>query len=388
MTTVRVSSAVMTHPKRLAQARELADLLRLDGLALDPDPDGPPSALRTALVAWAAADPARAGHHLVVQDDVSAPPTLLELVGRAAARFPDEALVFYTNWHARNGGAARLAALAGAAWVRAVPDEFTPSLAVCLPAGTAEEFRRFATGSAERHDDEQFSVFFRARGRMSLIAVPNVVEHIGTSSINGHAAQGIRLAVCPTAAEDAGPLLDRGRVLEDPGWIPYMRYGEGYVRLVGQERGPDGGRGHHRWTDALPATGLTEDAVRDAMSDGMPKDLAADVADRFGPEFAEELWIHCLLLGHRAAAARATLASTDEAIAPAALGDTPGGAPAAPSDDVPRDVLDRLRNAAVSTAGPAGLPPERRPEAGPDEVRLMSALAWTAVDAGEHLPPG
>ncbi|MER7701966.1 hypothetical protein ABTX81_03560 [Kitasatospora sp. NPDC097605] len=361
-----MSSAVMTHPVRLVQARELADRLELGGLALDPEPDGPPSALRTALVAWAAAEPG-ASHHLVVQDDVTGPDTLVALVGRAAARFPDEALVFYTNWHARNGAASRLAALAGAAWVRAVPDEFTPSLAVCLPLDTAEDFRRFATGSAERHDDELFSVFFRARGRMGLIAVPNVVEHIGTSSINGHATQGIRLAVCPTDAADAGPLLARGRVLEEPGWIPYMRYGEGYIRLVGQEHGPDGGRGHHRWRDALPETGLTERAVHEAVAESMPADLAAEVAARFGRDFAEELWIHCLLLGRQAAEAARR------------LGDDPG--------DVPPAVLARLRDSAVSTAGPAGLPPERRPEAGPDEVRLMSAFAWTAVRAGEKWPP-
>ncbi|MFE7464099.1 hypothetical protein ACFU6R_08325 [Streptomyces sp. NPDC057499] len=356
-----VSSAVMTHPVRLAQAQDLADRLRLDGLALDPDPQGPPSALRTALVAWSAVRPG-AGHHLVVQDDVDAPAELLEIVGRSAVRFPDEALVFYTNWHARNGAAARLAALAGASWVRAVPDEFTPSLALCLPVASAAAFRAYARDSAERHDDELLSAFFRGRGRMSLLAVPNIVEHIGTTSINDHAAQGIRLAVCPTSAADAAPLLDRGRVLEEPGWIPYMRYGEGFVRLVGQENGADGGRGHHPWRDALPATGLTEEAVRAAR---LPRHLAAEVARTFGDAFAEELWTHCLLLGHQAARAARS------------LGPLPDG--------VPPDALDRLRHSAVATAGPAGLPPERRPEAGPDEARAMTALAWAAVRAGGTL---
>jgi hypothetical protein len=121
--------------------------LRLDGLAIDSDPEGPPSALRTALVAWSAVIPG-ASHHLVVQNDVDAAVELLEIVARAAARFPEEALVFYTNWHARNGAAARLAALAGAAWVRGVPDEFTPSLGVSsvrdgrrLPGGRPRECR-------------------------------------------------------------------------------------------------------------------------------------------------------------------------------------------------------------------------------------------------------
>ncbi|WP_187438592.1 hypothetical protein [Streptomyces sp. sk2.1] len=164
-------------------------------------------------------------------------------------------------------------------------------------------------------------------------------------------------------AADAAPLLARGRVLEEPGWIPYMRYGEGYIRLVGQEHGADGGRGHHRWRDALPATGLTKDTIGAARAAHLPKDLAAEVARTFGGEFAQELWIHCLLLGRQAArAARG-------------LGPLPDG--------VPADALDRLRNSAVATAGPAGLPPERRPEAGADEVRAMTAFAWTAVHAGE-----
>ncbi|MFB7918510.1 hypothetical protein [Streptomyces sp. NPDC056061] len=365
MTRTRVSSAVMTHPVRLVQAQDLAGRLGLDRLAVDPDPQGPPSALRTALVAWSAAGPA-ASHHLVVQDDVDAPAELLEIVAESASRFPDEALVFYTNWHARNGGAARLAALAGASWVRAVPDEFTPSLAVCLPVATAAAFRSYAQGSAERHDDELFSVFFREHGRMGLLAVPNIVEHIGTSSINGHAAQGIRLAVCPTSAADAGPLLAHGRVLEEPGWIPYMRYGEGFIRLEGQERGADGGRGHHHWREALPATGLTEESIDAARAAHLPEELAARVADTFGRSFAEELWTHCLLLGRQAAhAARG-------------LGPAPGGVPGA--------AVGRMRRSAIATAGPAGLPPERRPEAGPDEVRAMAALAQSAVRAGENLP--
>ncbi|WP_436735859.1 hypothetical protein [Streptomyces sp. BBFR102] len=354
----------MTHPVRLAQAQDLADRLGLDSLALDPDPQGPPSALRTALVAWSAASPG-ASHHLVVQDDVEGPAELLEIVAEAASRFPDEALVFYTNWHARNGGAARLAALAGASWVRAVPDEFTPSLAVCLPAATAAAFRAYAQGSAERHDDELFSVFFRGRGRMGLLAVPNIVEHIGTSSINGHAAQGIRLAVCPTSAADAGPLLARGRVLEEPGWVPYMRYGEGYIRLPGQERDADGGRGHHDWHEALPATGLTEESIHAIRKARLPEDLAAQVAGTFGRSFAEELWTHCLLLGRQAARAARSLGP--------ALGNVPDAA------------VSRMRRSAIATAGPAGLPPERRPEAGPQEVRVMAALAQSAVRAGETL---
>lgn len=373
MTVVPISSAVMTHPVRERQAQELVSRLRLGGLALDPAPHDPPSALRTALVAWSAVLPG-AGHHLVVQDDVSAPSNLLALVGRAVKRFPDEALVFYTNWHARNGSASRLAALAGASWVRAVPEEFTPSLAVCLPAPLAAEFGVYARDSSERHDDEVLSGFFRSRGRMSLLAVPNVVEHIGTSSINGHAAQGIRLAVCPMEAADADGLLRRGWVLEELDWLPYMRYGEGYLRLPGQEKAADGGRGHIRWRDALPAIArssqLTEERVRDLVAQHMPLGLATDVARPFGPDFAEELWIHCLFLGRQAAGAAHRRS---------------GQSGAEVTQAVDEDALDLLKESAVSTVGPAGLSPERRPEAGPEKTRLMTEFAWTAIRAGERL---
>ncbi|WP_179199663.1 hypothetical protein [Streptomyces sp. NRRL B-24572] len=132
MTTTHLSSAVMTHPVRLAQAKELVARLGVDHLVVDPDPDGPPSALRTALVAWAAADPG-AGHHLVVQDDVDAPAEFLETVARAAARFPDEALVYYTNRHARNGAAA----LAGASGSGPSPTSSPlPRPSACRPRRT------------------------------------------------------------------------------------------------------------------------------------------------------------------------------------------------------------------------------------------------------------
>src|SRR5213079_488995 len=122
MTDVRISSAVMTHPRRLPRARELAATLGLDAVVVDPDPDGPPSALRTALAAWGAAAPG-ATHHLVLQDDVSAPASLRDLVRRSVRRHPADALAFYAAWNTRNGSAVRLAALVGAGWVRGVPEE-------------------------------------------------------------------------------------------------------------------------------------------------------------------------------------------------------------------------------------------------------------------------
>ncbi|GAA2264745.1 hypothetical protein GCM10010145_43950 [Streptomyces ruber] len=363
--TVRVSSTVMTHPLRRRQAEALAARLGLGGLSVDPDPDAAPSVLRTALVAWAAV-PSWATHHLVVQDDVAAPEGLLGLVTDCAARFPDEVLVFYTNWHARNGALSRLAALAGAGWARAVPEEFTPTLAVCLPAGRAAAFRRYARGRrSERHDDEVMAAFLRREGRAALLAVPGVVEHIGTSSINGHTTQGVRRAACPADLADARPLLRHGWVLEEWGWLPHLRDGVGCVRPAGQEHAPDPRR-PHGWREALPGTGLTEAQVRGAARRHRPAAAAAEVGRLFGQDFAAELWTHCLLLGRRAA----------DVTRPYAAGEAAGA----------ERVHQRLRAAALSTVGPAGLPPERRPEVGPAQAELLAAYAGSAVSRALPAP--
>ncbi|MER7046582.1 hypothetical protein [Streptomyces jumonjinensis] len=371
MPAARVSSAVMTHPVRRAQAEELCARLGLGGLAMDPDPDGDPSALRTALVAWSRIAEG-ATHQLMIQDDVAAPRDLLDLVAHCADRFPDDALAYYTNWHARNGAAARLAALAGAGWVRAVPEEFTPTLAIVLPVALADAFRAYAGKTGERHDDEVMAAFLRQDGRRSaLLAVPTVTEHTGTSSINGHAAQGVRKAVCPAGSDDARPALTRGWVLEELDWLPYMRYGAGFIRLPGQDATPDA-RSHFTWREALPRTGLTEELIQETARRERPEDTATAVRKVFGESFADELWIHCLLLGRQAeAAARRHAPAT--AGTPAAAAGTPTAAE------------ERLKAAAVSTVGVAGLSPERRPEVDQAYTELFSAYAWSAVRSGAAL---
>ncbi|MER7847690.1 hypothetical protein ABTZ03_27540 [Kitasatospora sp. NPDC096077] len=353
----RISASVMTHPVRRVQAEELAAHLGVGNLAVDPRPDEGPSALRTALVAWGQAEPG-ATHHLMVQDDVAAPAALLDLVAGAVRRFPEDALVFYTNWHARNGALSRLAALAGAGWVRGVPQEFTPTLAVCLPVDLVTGYRRFAGRSGERHDDEVLSAFLRPRGRMALLAVPGVVEHIGTSSINGHAAQGVRRAACPLDEEDARPLLAEGWVLERPDWLPYMRNGEGYLQ-VSWEPEP---AGHLPWREALPHTGLTEAELDGLVRAHRPAEDAARIGRAFGPRYADELWLHALLLGAQAEAAARRR----------------GGGTAGPEHE-------RLRSRAVSTLGMASLPAERRPEVTPEQAALLTGYAWSAIRCGSRL---
>ncbi|GGU54882.1 hypothetical protein GCM10010211_19460 [Streptomyces albospinus] len=364
MATMHVSSAVMTHPRRRERAEGLARRLGLDTVVVDPSPHEAPSALRTAVCAWQAVAPG-ATHHLVVQDDVSAAAGFLSQVARAVARHPSEALAFYTHWNSRNGAAVRLAALAGAAWVRGVPEEFTPTQAVCLPAAQAGAFHRYAGGSGEVHDDEILSELLRRTGRMGLLAVPNVVEHLDTDSISGHAWHGLRRSACLVNAAGVGDLLGSGRVLESVDCLPYMRRGAAHLRVEGPD-GALGTRGHALWRDALPTAGLDPDEVLELVRGHRPADAAAAVARHFGSPYADELWIHCLLLGWRAA-------SLAPQFAPPAGQDPFGG------------LGERIRATAVSTIGVGGLPPAVRHRVSADRFRLMAEYAWTGVRAGRTL---
>ncbi len=250
----------------------------------------------------------------------------------------------------------------GAGWVRGVPEEFTPTQAVCLPVAMAEEFRRYARGSTDRHDDEVLSAYLRHTGRMSLIAVPHPVEHIDTDSIAGFEWHGVRRSACPLREPGIAAALETGRVLERPGGLPYMRRGEGHARVEGPD-GVIGTRGHAHWTVALPYLGCSEEQVHRLVRDGRPADLAAAVGRDFGHHFADELWIHCLLLGLQAA--RLTRCSPEQRRHPAA------------------DRLDRrIRAAAVATLGVSSLPPEARQSVRPDQAALLKTYVRSGLRCG------
>ncbi|MGC0315940.1 hypothetical protein [Kitasatospora acidiphila] len=355
-----VSSAVMTHPRRLEQAERIAAELGLDAVVVDPAPADAPSALRTAIAAWASVRPG-ASHHLVVQDDLAGPAGLTELVRRSAARHPDEALAFYTHWNSRNGAAVRLAALAGASWVRAVPEEFTPTLAVSLPTATADEFGRHAVASADRHDDEVLSQVLRRTGRMSLLAVPNLVQHVGTASLTGHdVSQGLRRAACLVDAPEVAGWLESGPVLDTVDGLPYLRLGHAHLRVDALAAEPQR-RGHSLWWEALPHLGIEPDRVLQLVDERRPVALGAEVSRLFGAAFATELWIHCLLVGLQA---------------PRLARPAEGGF----------DALGRrLRAAAVATIGIAGLPPESRATVTAGQVSLLTRYAWSAIRLGPLL---
>lgn len=297
--------------------------------------------MRTALVAWDTVMPG-ASHQLVLQDDVDVPENVLDLVRRAVRRHPAEPLAFYAHWNSRNGAAVRLAALSGASWVRCVPEEFTPTQAICLPAGMAGSFRRYASSSTDRRDDEVLSGYLRRIRRMSLVAVPNLVEHTGAESICGNDSEGLRRSPCLVTSTDAVVALERGWVLESTVGLPYMRRGWAHARVEGPD-GILGTRGHTAWQVALPYLGLDADQMRRLVRAHRPRDLAEAVERSFGSDFASEFWIYCLLLGRQARlVARPHIPSSPEA-----------------------------RAAALATLGVSSLPPLERARLTPGQEALL-----------------
>ncbi|MEE6308004.1 hypothetical protein V1634_14340 [Plantactinospora veratri] len=232
-----LSAAVMTHPRRLPQARAVAaGLAPLDAaLAVDPDPDGPPSTVRSARLAYAAVSP-EATHHLVVQDDVRLPAGFVAAARQSLARQPRAAVSYFVEWGSRTASLVRFAALTGASWVPMV-NPYVPTQALALPADTAREFAAFLstqpeTGSA---DDELALEFLRRAGVPCLVTVPNLVEHDDRSSLIGNHGHGVRLSACllpdgPGPADETAPL--RGPVLDVPAMLPFLAWTDGTATTI------------------------------------------------------------------------------------------------------------------------------------------------------------
>ncbi|MCF3165774.1 hypothetical protein IPZ64_02340 [Streptomyces violaceoruber] len=348
----------MTHPARESQARRLAAELRLDRIVLDPAPALGPSPLRTALAAWGSI-PADCTHQLLVQDDIAAPASLLGLLPAVVERHPDSVLVFYANWDSRNGAMTRLAALAGAAWASAVPEEYTPTLAVVLPAALAREYVSGVSAEGNGTDDEALAAFLRATGRSARVSVPNLVEHLGDESLVGNGIQGIRRSACCLPEPRAADRLAHGWTLDHVEFLPYMRFQLAHLLVDIVQEGRHR-REHLRWQDALAAEDQLTRQLSEHAQAGRRTVEYARTAALFGSGFADELWIHCLLIGWQ-------LGRISDRRVAVGLG---GGDTA---------VRRLIRERALATIGPAALPPERRGALTPDERELLTRFAERGV---------
>lgn len=357
---VRLSAVVMTHPRRQAQAARLAARLAVPSVVLDPQPESSPSPLRTAVEAWRRMD-ADSTHHLVLQDDIDADASLLTMVAVGAARHPRAAVAYYANWDSRNGAAVHLAALAGASWVRAHPEDYTPSLALCLPADVGLGFATYARDITIKNDDETMSAYLRDAGCATYLAVPTPVEHLGDVSISDMDFQGIRRSACHLADPEVVGLLATGDTVETIDHLPVLRVGGRSEVILNTVAGSPG----VPWQDALAHMSLTsDDVVGEWTTPQEGRRLAGwrTIADELGVGFAFNLWVHCYLVGwqaHRIA----------------------GGLLPRPNDEHAA-IRRRVRRAAVGTIGVGSIEPGQRRGVSPTLRKTLRRCAEDRIRQG------
>ncbi|MEU6859284.1 hypothetical protein AB0B28_10495 [Glycomyces sp. NPDC046736] len=201
---IDVSVAIMTHPRRRAEAEALAaSRPELDAtVVVDPDPEGPGN-LHCAAAAWAARRP-EATHHLVLQDDCRLSERFTSTVLDFTERYPHQALSLFTYWATGTAAALRTAAAAGCR-VAEVRESYFPTVAAILPSHLADGFAEFVSDHEDlpEADDITMGAYLYWRGVKRLAVVPSPVEHTGTVSLAGNDYQGDRESVC--FEDDADP---------------------------------------------------------------------------------------------------------------------------------------------------------------------------------------
>ncbi|MFB8230347.1 hypothetical protein [Cellulosimicrobium sp. NPDC055967] len=218
-----LSVVVMHHPARGDVSDLVAACAPLDVRVVeDPEPDGPPSPLRTAKRAWAAVAPG-ATHHLVLQDDVTPVPGFAELVLRAVRARDRHAVALYSNWNSpRNAYLVRAAAVAGQAWAPLGHDEWVPTLGLVLPAeGALRLAAHLATLPDDERDDDEAVVTFCAREGYPVVAtLPHLLEHGDGPSLAGNDAHGARHATVPAGDAVDPDAWDRPGLDREPARSP------------------------------------------------------------------------------------------------------------------------------------------------------------------------
>ncbi|WP_406191647.1 hypothetical protein [Streptomyces griseus] len=256
----RLSAVVMTHPDRIDHARALVRAHPELGLrvVVDPDPAGPPTALRTARLAWSAVA-AGATHHLVIQDDVTLCPDFLPHLLAAVRSRPEGALSFFTHWGSHLSYAVRLAALEDLSWTEAV-GTYLPTVALLMPAQAAAVVAAGIGEAGTRHDDVAVRRVLGANGVPAYVSVRGLVQERGLPSLVGHGGHGLRHNVCfpPPGAPAAW-----GSAALRPSLLPYFDAADGRIRAC-------------RWDEADRMRGRRTDLAAELTDSGFPPELLHD----------------------------------------------------------------------------------------------------------------
>ncbi len=187
---IRLSVAIMHHPRR---SERIPPLVRgcaplIARVITDPDPDGVPSPLRTAKVAWRSVQEG-ATHHLVLQDDIVLIPGFALQLNRVIASRPEHGISLYSHWDSpQNSYLIRRAAIAGWSFAPLSRSEWTPTQGFVLPAALARDLADFLDGIPDevKDDDEMVVRFCREAGIPVLGTVPHLVDHRFDPTIVGH----------------------------------------------------------------------------------------------------------------------------------------------------------------------------------------------------------
>lgn len=203
-----VSVVIQHHPRRAHLLDALLAGLGPCTVIPDPEPDGPPSAIRTYL-ACLRAMPEDASHLLVVQDDVRPCPDFARRARAAIDERPDDMVaLFLAGAPHRSALLARQAFAEGRHWTLAHPRDWTPTVALAWPRRRRDEFLPWIEQKPKLvrvGDDNVVGEFVRRFSIPVWVTVPSLVEHPDVeASLIGRRASGgqnrMRVAAVPPAA--------------------------------------------------------------------------------------------------------------------------------------------------------------------------------------------
>ncbi|MFI8313154.1 hypothetical protein ACIGBK_21265 [Streptomyces microflavus] len=292
---VRISVSIMTHPRRLALAEELREQLSelTPRIVVDPDPDGPPTAVRTAAAAWSSA-PVGATHHLVLQDDLLPSKEFLAVLTEEVRSASACCLSLYAGWSKRIGAAARLAAVAGKRRF-VIEESFIPAPALLLPADLARDAGAYLDSrmaDAGLGDSTLLRDFLQERGTEVQALTASLVQHDvrGSASLLAQsAAKGIRRVAC--FRDDVGGTVDLDGLLVRQPALAYVAPDS--RRAVVDVALPDGS-----WKSSPAAAWLEDRGLRSVLPPSRAEAIRAAGGEVIAtPEDLREAWLATFCMG-------------------------------------------------------------------------------------------